>query len=321
MSTGTIPWAVHIATADAEKGVLAGDMTVLTTAQAQAVGSLLGSARREEALLTAIVIPTGVTLAEPIRLTAGEAADTHIVVFAGQDAQAAIVEEIQGAGERTHAVEVFAAAGTQITYASLHDASETLRVSQRSQVEAGARVTWRTATLAPQVTHDVLARLTGANATSDVDWLFFAADADRQDLSVRNVFDAPDGAGEILMKGVAEGKGQAKCRGLIDIGRHGGGTNTYLTQDVLMLDPTAKVDAVPGLEIKTNDVKASHSAIVSRVTDEDLFYFAARCIPAAEARSLFVHGFLGEIAERFPAGGDTVLEAIGRKMRGEDWKD
>lgn len=315
MQIAGFPWALHVSDADTAAGVRVGDVKTLTPEQIPLVGTLLEQDKTgEDAGALIIAIPAGVTLAEPIRLTAEHAERTHIAVFAGEDSVAAIVEEMGTAGDRAHVVEIFAAAGAQVVYASLHDGSGALQASQRSQVASGARVTWRTATLAPRVTHDVLAHLTGAHAVSDVDWLFFAAEADTQRLSVRNVFDAPDGGGEILMKGVAQDTAQSHCRGLIDIGRYGGGTDTYLTQDVLMLDPTAKVDAVPGLEIKTNDVKASHSAIVSRVTDEDLFYFATRGIPAADARSLFVHGFLGEIAERFPAAGDRVLAAIGRKM-------
>ncbi len=65
-----------------------------------------------------------------------------------------------------------------------------------------------------------------------------------------------------------------------------------------MLDKTANVDAIPGLEIRTNDVKASHSATVSRVTEEDLFYFRSRGIDPVTARHMFVEGFLYDLAER-----------------------
>ena len=74
-----------------------------------------------------------------------------------------------------------------------------------------------------------------------------------------------------------------------------------------MLDATAKIDAVPALEIKTNDVKASHSATVARVTPEDLFYFATRGIPERAARAMFVQGFLGQIAERISDKGSREM--------------
>ncbi len=131
-----------------------------------------------------------------------------------------------------------------------------------------------------------------------MDWTFYAKGNEKQMLTVRNIFDGRDGSGEILMRGVAEEKGHCVAKGMIEIGLKGGGTNTYLTQEVLMLDPSAKVDAVPGLEIKTNDVKASHSATVTRLTPEDLFYFASRGISKKEARAMYVTGFLGAITER-----------------------
>lgn len=82
-----------------------------------------------------------------------------------------------------------------------------------------------------------------------------------------------------------------------------------------MLDKTAKVDAIPGLEIKTNDVKASHSATVSRVTEEDLFYFAARGIIEKEARRMFVEGFLGEMVGKI--GSQTAREEILASVEGK----
>ena len=99
---------------------------------------------------------------------------------------------------------------------------------------------------------------------------------------------------------------------MIEITEKGRGTNTYLTEDVLMLDSTAHVDAVPALEIRTNDVKASHSATVSRVTAENLFYLQSRGIPETKARQMFVEGFLGALTERIADSGirEKVAEAI-----------
>ena len=117
------------------------------------------------------------------------------------------------------------------------------------------------------------------------------------------------------MKGVAEHQAHVVCNGMIDIGLKGGETDAYLTEDVLMLDASAKVDAIPGLEIKTNDVKASHSATVSQVTDEDLFYFGARGIDQSAARHMYVIGFLGDLVHRLQSDQDqeAVYQAIEAK--------
>ena len=132
---------------------------------------------------------------------------------------------------------------------------------------------------------------------SDIDWIFYARNQDHQTISAENIFGAPAGGGQITMKGVAEESAHVACNGMINIGKEGTGTDTYLTEDVLMLDKSAKVDAVPGLEIKTNDVSASHSATVSKVTPEDLFYFASRGIDQTEARAMYVQGFLSDLTQ------------------------
>jgi Fe-S cluster assembly scaffold protein SufB len=226
---------------------------------------------------------------------------THIVVLAGAGSSVTIVEELGGEAGWNHAVEIVAEDGARVDYASLNFSQKQAKVLiwQRSAIGANASVTWRNATIGGKsVEHDLRSHVIGEHGVSQIDWLFYARGDERQTLGVRNIFDGNTGGGKISMKGVAEERAHTACRAMIDIGLGGGGTDTYLTQEVLMLDKTSKVDAVPGLEIKTNDVKASHSATVSRVTEEDLFYFASRGIDQAEARRMFILGFIGDLAER-----------------------
>ncbi len=161
-------------------------------------------------------------------------------------------------------------------------------------VEEGAECALRILSLGGG-TQTVRAHVTGRNGRSDIDWIAYLSGNERGELAATNIFEASEGRGEITMKGVAQGKAHLGMKGLIAIGEKGTGADAYLTQDVLMLDASAKVDAVPGLEIKTNDVKASHSATISRVTAEDLFYFASRGIGEEEAKRMFVLGFLGGV--------------------------
>ena len=181
-------------------------------------------------------------------------------------------------------------AGESATY--VHVLGTHAAYSVQLTLQEGARVQWFTLLFGGSATYTFHSSCRGAAARSDVVCVFAARNKDCQELSITNNFEATDGQGEVLMKGIAEESAHVSCRGMIAIGPHAHGTNTYLTQDVLMLDTTAKIDAVPGLEIKTNDVKASHSATVSRVSPEDLFYFASRGIGKQEARAMYIEGFL-----------------------------
>lgn len=241
-------------------------------------------------------------------------AQSKLRVRLGQGATAMIVEEIGGRVNNEvrimnhkqssmhawrHECEIVLDQDAELEFISLnavHRRNVRMEIVQRSTLSDHARIMWRNATLgALHIDHDLQSTLTGSDAVSAIDWMFYAKGDEKYHLRARNIFSGRRGGGEITMKGVAEEKGHVQCDGMIEISHGGHQTDTYLTQDVLMLDATAKVDAIPRLEIKTNDVKASHSAAVSRVTDEDLFYFAARGIIEKEAKRMFVEGFLGDL--------------------------
>jgi Fe-S cluster assembly scaffold protein SufB len=190
--------------------------------------------------------------------------------------------------------------------------SSPIRIVQRARVAAGGSLRWFNVTIGGDVHQELISECTGANASSSVDWIFSASDSDRLSLAARNIFQSADGSGEITIKGVASGASKTKCDGMIEIGEKGKGTETYLTENMLMLDPTAHVDAVPALEIRTNDVKASHSATITRVTKEDLFYIQSRGIDPKKARAMFVGGFLGDLTDRIMDVSirDVVLQAL-----------
>lgn len=187
--------------------------------------------------------------------------------------------------------------GSRVQYVLLLEGGDS---TLRSTVAADAEVRWHVFSLGTASTHSLVSDVKGGKSISQIDWLFRAGKQEKQTIDIRNVFHAKDGGGEMFLRGIAEDKASVDLRGMIDIGLKGGGTETYLTEDVLMLDPTAKVDALPGLEIKTNDVKASHSATVSRVTPEQLFYLQSRGLPEKKARQLYIDGFVGEMIERVP---------------------
>ncbi len=186
-------------------------------------------------------------------------------------------------------------------------------IMQTQRIGARARLHAVCLTLGPIGKHTLVSTVEGEHGDSTVDWLLQSNGAMQQHVAVRNIFLARGGRGEVTMKAVVQDTARVKLEGMIEIGLHGGGTDTYLTERVLMLDPTAKVDATPGLEIKTNDVKASHSATVEHVRPEDSFYLTSRGIHPKEARLMCVQGFLAELTERIPVAEwrEDVMEKLG----------
>jgi Fe-S cluster assembly scaffold protein SufB len=163
----------------------------------------------------------------------------------------------------------------------------------RTKLEAGARIEWFLNFFAITNAYSFVQNwLVGEQAQSDIHLVSASKLNEVSDFFVGNCFDAKNCKGEIWAKGVSQGKSKMSFVGEIEITLQGGGTDSYLKEDVLMLDATSKIDAVPSLEIKTNDVKAGHGVSISRLTEDKLFYLTSRGISTEEAQKLVLAGFL-----------------------------
>jgi Fe-S cluster assembly scaffold protein SufB len=84
----------------------------------------------------------------------------------------------------------------------------------------------------------------------------------------------------------------------------------------MLLSPTARCNAVPGLEIETNDVKATHAASVSPIDDEKIFYMMARGISEPEAKRMVTLGFFDPLIVRM---GSREMQAKVRYILESKW--
>ncbi len=105
---------------------------------------------------------------------------------------------------------------------------------------------------------------------------------------------------EIESKGILADSSQARFDGNIHIQQTAKRSKGCLNEHTLLLSPQAKMNAVPGLRIDTNDVKATHAASMTRVDDEQLFYAESRGIEEREAIRLIAEGFLAGLYKDVP---------------------
>lgn len=135
--------------------------------------------------------------------------------------------------------------------------------------------------------------LTEPGAEVEIAGAFQAADQDQVDVEVVVHHKAPHTRANTTLKGVAQDQAKIRFVGRIIIDPECGDTNSFLTERILLLSDNAKAEAVPDLEIKTDDVKCSHAASISRIPEEHLFYLMSRGLSRAQAEALVVSGFLG----------------------------
>lgn len=111
-------------------------------------------------------------------------------------------------------------------------------------------------------------------------------------LTVDTIHEAPNTNGSTLVKAVLKDRAEFDFAGMIKILKPAQGSNDFLQQDSLLLSDEASANAVPGLEIEANEVKASHAATAAPVNQDQLFYLRSRGIPETIAIQLVAEAFL-----------------------------
>ena len=112
------------------------------------------------------------------------------------------------------------------------------------------------------------------------------------DLSANLIHQKPSTEGQVVQRSVLKNKSKSLFKGMIKILETATQSKSFLSGRSILLDKDAKSDAIPGLEILTNDVKATHSASVAQIDEEQIFYLGARCLDRSEAEKIIVEGFL-----------------------------
>ncbi|OGY28051.1 MAG: hypothetical protein A3F33_01680 [Candidatus Woykebacteria bacterium RIFCSPHIGHO2_12_FULL_43_10] len=100
------------------------------------------------------------------------------------------------------------------------------------------------------------------------------------------------------INGVLYGQSSSNFDGMvkIDSGLHR--VNSYLANHVLILGDEASANAIPSLEIESDDVKCSHEATVGQVGDAEMFYLQSRGLTADQAEKLLTQGFFESVTSK-----------------------
>jgi len=96
----------------------------------------------------------------------------------------------------------------------------------------------------------------------------------------------------VIVKGVLYDQSSAIVEGIIKIDSKAQQTDSFLEQKILLIGEKSWATAEPKLEIKANQVKASHAATVGRLDLSQVFYLQSRGLSYNQAVEMLVAGFL-----------------------------
>ncbi|HAU98690.1 MAG: FeS assembly protein SufD [Microgenomates group bacterium GW2011_GWF2_45_18] len=121
---------------------------------------------------------------------------------------------------------------------------------------------------------------------------FLVAHGEKKEVVVTIVHAVPHTSAKITLRGVVFGGGYLSIRGKILVEKNAFHTDSFLKEEILLCDETAKAEAIPNLEIQSDDVKCSHASSISLVSSQHLHFLQSRGIAKDVALNLLIQGFL-----------------------------
>jgi len=325
-----------------EKGVLFGDLTELVREHREILEPYLMTKAvspdtdRFAALHaafwtggTVLYVPRNVELSEPLHSliglsSAGAAELSHTLIILEEGASATLLEETASATEdapglHIGAVELIVGSGANLRYVQLQNWNQKTWhfAHQGGLVDRDGALQWTVAALGSKLAHvhqDVVLKGTGASA--EVNGVTFATNRQTLSYYTKQAHEAPHTRSDLLYKDVLRDRSRVIWRGMIRVEKEAQLTDGYQRNDSLVLTPTCRVDAIPGLEIEADDVRCTHGATAGRVDEEQIFYSMCRGMTEHEAMHMIVEGFFHGVYDRIPMEmvRETLSQAVEKKL-------
>ncbi|WP_299292599.1 Fe-S cluster assembly protein SufD [Nitrosopumilus sp.] len=258
-----------------------------------------------------IHIPKNFVLEKPIHFLSclsddGLSTISRNIIFADESSKSSIVQELyspqtdsQQAYLELLNTNVAANAQIDITTLQMMDQKSVNFSTRRTDMAQDAKVNWYSGLFG-----SVLSRykidyfLNGTGASSNESEVVFGNNDQHFDIQTNMNHQSPATEGRVVEKSILRNRSKSLFKGMIRIKENAAKSNSFLSGRSILLDKNAKSDAIPGLEILTNDVKATHSASVAQIDEEQIFYLKSRCLSHEEAERTIVEGFLEPLSRK-----------------------
>lgn len=252
-----------------------------------------------------IKIPKNMILEKPIHVVScispdGTSTISKNIIVAEQSSKASIVQELyapKGTNQQAYLelLTVDAQPNSQLAMTTFQamDQSAVNFSTRNCTLYQDAKINWYLGLFGSMLSrYRTNYYLDGVGAYAEDAEIVFGDHEQSFDLSANLIHKKQATEGKVVQRSVLRNKSKSLFKGMIKILEGASQSKSFLSGRSILLDKDAKSDAIPGLEILTNDVKATHSASVAQVDEEQIFYLGCRCLNRAEAEKIIVEGFL-----------------------------
>ncbi len=260
-----------------------------------------------------IFVPRGVEVSSPLRkMTLVRNPQTSIIdqsiIYAEEHSKANLLEELytaESSGPYLHSsvLEVHTGPGAHVDVSSIQllDERAVYLSNRNASIVADARSTLTGIYLGSSVIRSrINFLLNGRGSVAEGFEVFFCDGAQRFDFETNLVHNSPDTSAATQARGVLKNQSQSIFKGMIRIADTAKNSNSYLAHHAMLMDKEARSLGIPGLTIDTNEVKATHSASVAQIDEEQIFYLMTRGLGLDEAKKIIILGFYEPVLARIP---------------------
>ncbi len=258
-----------------------------------------------------IHIPRNLAVEKPIHFLTclsedGLSTISRNIIFADEGSKATIIQELyspntdsqQAYLELLH-TNLAANARLDITTLQMMDQHAVNFSTRRTDLAQDAKVNWYSGLFGSTLSrYKIDYFLNGPGASCNDSEVIFGNNDQSFDIQTSVNHEDRETEGRVVEKSILRNKSKSLFKGMIRIKEKASKSNSFLSGRSILLDKDAKSDAIPGLEIFTNDVKATHSASVAQIDEEQIFYLKSRCLSHEEAERTIVEGFLEPLSRK-----------------------
>ena len=252
-----------------------------------------------------VYIPKNQIIDEPIHLFSclsedGLSTISRNIIIVEDNAKANIVQELYSPqnGQQQAYLELLntsigANSSLDVTSLQMMDQSSINFSTRSSHLAQDSKINWYLGLFGAMLSrYRIDYNLNGTGAVATDSEVAFGNNEQSFDLNTIVNHNEQSTEARVVEKSILKNKSKSLFKGMIKINENAAHSNSFLSGRSILLDKDAKSDAIPGLEILTNDVKATHSASVAQMDEEQLFYLGTRCLSKPEAERIIVEGFL-----------------------------
>jgi len=159
-----------------------------------------------------------------------------------------------------------------------------------TQVETGSSITWKYPSCV----------LLGDNSQGEFYSVALTHNYQQADTGTKMVHIGRNTRSNIVSKGISAGNSKNTYRGLVQVGPKATNAKNYSQCDSLLISNQAEANTFPYIQVQNSSAKIEHEASVSKVGEEQIFYFQQRGISVEKAVSIIMMGFCKQVFNKLP---------------------